>query len=41
MTTDPSLLHLITQRLETRASDGDWPYLVLAALESDGDLAGG
>ena len=40
MTTDPSLLHLITQRLEPHGSDGEWPYLVLAALESDGALAG-
>ena len=38
MTTDPSLLHLITQRLEAHGSEGDWPYLVLAALDGDGAL---
>ena len=35
MTTDPSLLHLITERLEPHGSAGDWPYLVLAALDGD------
>ena len=38
MTSDPSLLHLITQRPEAHGSDGEWPYLVLAALDGDGAL---
>lgn len=38
MTTDASLLHLITHRLEPHGSEGDWPYLVLAALDGDGAL---
>ncbi len=40
MTTDPSLLHIITHRLEPHASEGDWPYLVLAALDGDSALEG-
>ena len=38
MTTDAFLLHLITQRLESHGSDGDWPDLLLASLDGDGAL---
>ncbi|MEO8359015.1 MAG: AAA family ATPase [Vicinamibacteria bacterium] len=40
MTIDPSLLHIINHRLEPHASEGEWPYLVIAALDGDSAFDG-